>query len=222
MRTAQKKRSSGWSSCWHIALALLPWIPRSTSASTRTLRGRFARASPKAPSFRWRRRRMVICGWARNSDCSASMASEPSRGSRQTVSNCPAIGSTTFWLRATALFGLAQTRDLPVGRTASLRNIQKLPGTAFTSLLQDAEGTLWFGVENPGRLCAVRAAKTQCYGAGSFGWSVSALYEDHKGNLWVSAQTGLWRWAPGPPEHYTVARRAFRPTHYSKTTTVHS
>src|SRR5208283_1238183 len=33
-----------------------------------------------------------------------------------------------FWLRATALFGLAQRKDLPVGRTASLRNIQKLPG----------------------------------------------------------------------------------------------
>ena len=53
-------------------------------------------------------------------------------------------------------------------------------------------------------LCVVRVAKMQCYGAGSFGWSVAALYEDHKGNLWASAQTGLWRWAPGPPEHFRL------------------
>ena len=77
-------------------------------------------------------------------------------------------------------------------------------GEGVTSLLQDAEGTLWFGVRNPGRLCAVRLAKTQCYGAGSFGWSVPALYQDHEGNLWVSAQTGLWRWAPSPPEHFRL------------------
>jgi signal transduction histidine kinase/ligand-binding sensor domain-containing protein len=75
-------------------------------------------------------------------------------------------------------------------------------GHYIYSLLQDAGGTIWFGIENPGRLCAVRAGNTQCYGAGSFGSFVSALYEDHKGDLWVSAQTGLWRWAPGPSEHY--------------------
>jgi len=76
-------------------------------------------------------------------------------------------------------------------------------GQVVTSLLQDGEGTLWFGVRNPGRLCSVRSAQTQCYGAGSFGWSVPTLYEDHKGNMWVSAETGLWRWAPGPPVRYT-------------------
>ena len=148
---------------------------------------------------------MVICGWERNLDWFASMVSEPFRGSLQRVSSCPAVGSMPFWLRAMALFGLAQRRDLPVGRTASLRNIQKLPGHVVTSLLEDAAGTLWFGVRNPGRLCAVRARlRPQCYGAGSFGWSVPALYEDHEGNLWASAQTGLWRWAPGPPEHFLL------------------
>ena len=57
------------------------------------------------------------------------------------------------------------------------------PGVAgyrIYSLLQDARGTIWFAAENPGRICAVRVAKPQCYGAGSFGWSVSALYEDQK------------------------------------------
>ena len=81
------------------------------------------------------------------------------------------------------------------------------PGVAghhVYSLLQDAGGTIWFGTENPGRLCAVRVGKMQCYGAGSFGSFVPALYEDDKGNLWVAAQTGLWRWAPGPPERYLL------------------
>ena len=83
----------------------------------------------------------------------------------------------------------------------------RYPGVAgknIYSLIQDAGGTIWFAAENPGRICAVRAGRTQCYGAGSFGWSVSALYQDRKGNLWVSASTGLWRWGPGPPEHYPL------------------
>ncbi len=81
------------------------------------------------------------------------------------------------------------------------------PGVAgyrIYSLLQDTGGTIWFAAENPGRICAVRVGIAQCQGDGSFGFSVSALYEDHKGNLWVSAQTGLWRWAPGPSEHYEL------------------
>ena len=75
-------------------------------------------------------------------------------------------------------------------------------GYRIYSLLQDAGGAIWFAAQNPGRICSVQAGKTQCYGDGSFGFSVSALYEDHKGNLWVSAETGLWRWAPGPAKHY--------------------
>ena len=145
---------------------------------------------------------MVICGWARNRGCTVSMASYPCCGSRHTMSSSQTILFTIFWLRGTALCGSAHRRGLPVGRTASLHNIQRLPVSDVDELLQDAEGTLWFGVKDPGRLCTVRAAKTHCYGAGSFGESISALYEDHKGNLWAAAQTGLWRWAPGTPEHY--------------------
>ena len=81
-----------------------------------------------------------------------------------------------------------------------------LAGYRIYSMLQDAGGTIWFAAENPGRVCAVRAGIAQCQGDGSFGFSVSALYQDHKGNLWVSAQTGLWRWAPGPSEHYQLPK----------------
>ena len=93
-------------------------------------------------------------------------------------------------------------KGLASWRGGKLTKYPGVAGQSITSLLQDVEGTIWSGVEGPGRLCAVRTARMQCYGAGIFGWSVPALYEDPKGNLWVSAQTGLWRWAPGVPEHY--------------------
>ena len=102
----------------------------------------------------------------------------------------------TLWIATEK--GLASLKD------GKIRKYAEVAGQVVTSLLQDAEGTVWFGVRDPGRLCAVRVGKTQCYGAGNFGWSVHELYEDHKGNLWASAQTGLWRWAPGPPEHYQL------------------
>jgi signal transduction histidine kinase/ligand-binding sensor domain-containing protein len=96
-------------------------------------------------------------------------------------------------------------KGLASWKEGKLSEYPEVAGQVVTALLEDAEGTLWFGVRNPGRLCAVRLAKAQCYGAGSFGWSVPALYEDRNGNLWVSTETGLWRWAPGPPEHYGLS-----------------
>src|SRR5262249_37303987 len=57
-----------------------------------------------------------------------------------------------------------------------------------------------------GRLCAIHDGKAECYGAGTFGNVVGALYVDHKGNLWAASQTGLWRWAPDPPKRYGFPR----------------
>ena len=120
----------------------------------------------------------------------------------------------TLWIGTPK--GLASWKD------GKLTQYPEVAGQRVDELLQDAEGTIWFGVKDPGRLCTVRAAKTHCYGAGSFGESISALYEDHKGNLWAAAQTGLWRWAPGTPEHYPFPGGTLSPTRYSKTATVHS
>ena len=105
---------------------------------------------------------------------------------------------------------IATDKGLASWRKGQLMTYPEVDGRRVDSLLQDAEGTLWFGVENPGRLCAVRAAKTQCYGAGNFGQSIPALYEDHKGNLWVSSEAGLWRWAPGRPELYAIPGEAVK------------
>lgn len=76
-------------------------------------------------------------------------------------------------------------------------------------LMEDRDGTVWAGTalgDSAGRLCAIRAAGTQCYGAdGIFGASVQSLYEDRDGSIWVGAANGLWRWNPDPPVHYPTA-----------------
>jgi len=103
----------------------------------------------------------------------------------------------TLWIAT--LKGLASWKD------GKLTQYPEVAGQV-DHLLQDREGTVWFGMIAPGRLCAIKGAKVQCYGAGSLGAWAADLYEDHKGNLWVGAQTGLWRWAPGTPERSMFPR----------------
>ena len=80
----------------------------------------------------------------------------------------------------------------------------------ISSILQDREGTVWVagnlweaGRTKPGEFCSITSAGVRCFGSdGRFGASVTALYEDTRGNFWLGAENGLWRWKPGPPEHY--------------------
>jgi signal transduction histidine kinase/ligand-binding sensor domain-containing protein len=103
----------------------------------------------------------------------------------------------TLWIAT--LKGLASWKD---GKLTQYPEVAGQVG----ELLQDHEGTVWFEMLAPGRVCAIKGPKVQCYGAGSLGAWAASLYEDHKGNLWVGAQTGLWRWAPGTPEHSMFPR----------------
>ena len=84
----------------------------------------------------------------------------------------------------------------------------ELAGQAVYALIEDPAGTIWTGTgsEGPaGQLCAIQSDRVQCYGSdGGFGESVLSLYEDRGHNLWVAAETGLWRWKPGPPKLYSV------------------
>src|SRR5271157_4817538 len=80
-----------------------------------------------------------------------------------------------------------------------------------TSLLEDREGTVWAGIlfDTPGtptgRLCAIRSGHAQCFGEdGVFGSFVWSLGEDSSGTLWAGAESGLWRWKPGPPKRYAT------------------
>jgi signal transduction histidine kinase/ligand-binding sensor domain-containing protein len=115
----------------------------------------------------------------------------------------------TLWIGTFA--GLASWNGRELTQYAAI-------GKGFvTSLLEDRDGTVWAGaVDRDGSvwaglyaerslLCDIRAGQARCSapegGFGSFVWS---LAEDHAGNLWVSADNGLWRWNPGTPRRYAM------------------
>jgi PAS domain S-box-containing protein len=80
-----------------------------------------------------------------------------------------------------------------------------------TSLLEDREGNVWAGTataEGKGELCEFRGGRAECHGAdGGFGTLIWSLAEDSSGALWVGADSGLWRWKPGPPERFDMPSR---------------
>ncbi len=78
----------------------------------------------------------------------------------------------------------------------------------MSSLFEDHEGTVWAGtLEQPGgRLCAIRGGNVHCDRHNSaFGRAIWAFYEDSSGNLWGTAQSGLWRLGPGPLRLYPTS-----------------
>lgn len=110
----------------------------------------------------------------------------------------------TLWLGTAK--GLVSWKD------DRLTRFPQLAGFDVYTLLQDHEGTIWAagvmweaGVSQPGRLCAIKGGDVQCNGSdGTFSFGVTAAYEDSRGNLWLGAGNGLWRWQPGPPDHYDL------------------
>jgi signal transduction histidine kinase/ligand-binding sensor domain-containing protein len=97
--------------------------------------------------------------------------------------------------------GLASWKD------GKLTEYRELAGQTIDVLLEDRGGTVWAGgyAGAIGRLCAIESGSVQCYGDdGRLGLWVASLYEDSRGNLWAGAQTGLWRWKPGPPKLYPM------------------
>ena len=108
----------------------------------------------------------------------------------------------TLWIATNK--GLASWRD------GKLRRYPEVSEWSIFRLLEDREGKVWVGLGFPGRLCAAQGGKVQCSQTESFGRWVSDLCEDHNGNLWVSADSGLWRWVPGPPEHFPFQHQVGR------------
>jgi ligand-binding sensor domain-containing protein/signal transduction histidine kinase len=108
----------------------------------------------------------------------------------------------TLWIGT--LKGLASLKD---GR---LTRYPELAGSFVNAIVEDHEGTVWAsaGAVTGGKLCTIENGNVQCYeGDGTFGSVVFSLYEDSKGNLWAGVSGGLWRWRPGPPKFYPLARQ---------------
>ena len=111
----------------------------------------------------------------------------------------------TLWLGTAK--GLASWKD------DKLSQFPQLTGYDVYTLLQDHEGTIWAagvmweaGLSQPGKLCAIKRSNVQCYGNdGMFSFGVTTAYEDSRGDLWLGAGNGLWRWRPGAPHHYELS-----------------
>jgi signal transduction histidine kinase/ligand-binding sensor domain-containing protein len=109
----------------------------------------------------------------------------------------------TLWIGTSK--GLASWKD------GKLTEYAELAGQYIFKLLEDHERAIWVGGGGipTGRLCSVQNASVLCRGEdGVLGHGVFGLYEDSKGNLWVSVGNGLWRWKPGPPRFYPVPDQA--------------
>src|SRR5215475_2285546 len=100
--------------------------------------------------------------------------------------------------------GLSSWKD---GR---LTQYPELAGQTIFSIIEDHEGTVWATTWLPGssptvsKLCAVGRGRIECYGVDSFRQGIESVYEDSRGNLWVTGVDGLWRWKPGPPKRYST------------------
>jgi signal transduction histidine kinase/ligand-binding sensor domain-containing protein len=112
---------------------------------------------------------------------------------------------------------LLGTRDgaLWIGTHAGLAKLQggrlttypELDGESINGLVEDREGTVWVSTSARGRglVCAIRDASVRCDGGdGKLGAYAGSLHVDRRGNLWVAAASGLWRWKPGPPSAYPL------------------
>ena len=110
----------------------------------------------------------------------------------------------TLWIGTAK--GLASWKD------GKLTHYLELDKHDVAALLEDREGTVWAGgvvweagPNHPGKLCAIHSGGIECYGAdGVLSFGVTSIYEDSRYNLWLGAGNGLWRWRPGPPEHYAL------------------
>src|SRR5215471_13001853 len=126
-----------------------------------------------------------------------AVAWEPPTGEHLTNSSTYSLLTARdgrLWIGTRA--GLASWKD------GKLTHYPELAGQVIFTLLEDREGVVWAGGSAipTGTLCAIRHGGAQCYGAaGSFGGAVGSLYEDIKGNLWVGAASGVWRWKPDAP-----------------------
>jgi signal transduction histidine kinase/ligand-binding sensor domain-containing protein len=106
----------------------------------------------------------------------------------------------TLWIGSSE--GLASWKD---GR---LFKWPQFADTPVYAVLEAKDGTVWAGGgAGAAKLCTIKVRNLKCFaedkGLGSW---ITALHQDHAGNIWVAGMgvKGLWRWSPGPPAFFPL------------------
>ena len=158
----------------------------------------------RAASLRWRRRLMVICGWARHLACFASMVSGPSvAAARRRPTSQPA--DRPLLVARDGTLWIATDKGLASWRNGKLTTYPEVAGRRVDSVAARCRrnGLVWRreprqAVCHPSSQNAVlRSRKFRPV-------RIRLIRRTTKAICGYRAQTGLWRWAPGHPEHYTV------------------
>src|SRR5262249_28605296 len=124
------------------------------------------------------------------------------------------LPSSQIWSLLAARDGtlwIGTAKGLASWKGGRLSVYPEMAGQNIAALLQDHEGAVWAGgfasLASPGsngKISSVRGAAIPCSGAdGILGRGVLSLAES-KGNLWVGAASGLWRWRPDKPKVYPI------------------
>jgi ligand-binding sensor domain-containing protein len=110
------------------------------------------------------------------------------------------------------VFAVAQTRDrcLWIGTYAGLARFDGIRFTVFdttntaafrsqgiSSLLEDADGTLWIGTRNGLVLYSHGSFRLLTSRDGLSGDHIMSLYRDRRGAVWIGTETGLTKYRNG-------------------------
>lgn len=95
--------------------------------------------------------------------------------------------------------------------TKEYRNIPgvstSLPGAQIKSIVQESDSTLFIGFENIGLVLFSRntgiSTRVDLNG-GSSNLHVNSLIKDHKGNIWIGTNQGLYKYEKTEDEHFSI------------------
>jgi signal transduction histidine kinase/ligand-binding sensor domain-containing protein len=99
---------------------------------------------------------------------------------------------------------IGTTKGLASWKNGRVTRYPELGETFIDTMLEDREGSVWVGMQDPGKLCAIRDGRVQCEGEGRLGPGVLGMHESPDRSFWVGVLNGLWRWKPGPPRFYPM------------------
>ena len=138
------------------------------------------------------------------------MAFAPFPGSRRQASICQAREIRDLLVSRDGTLWIGIDKGLASWKDGKLTHYPQLDGYDVPTLAEDHEGAVWaaglrweHAFWEPGRLCTIKAGNVQCMGSdGIFGFGVTQIHEDSRGNFWLGAANGVWRWKPAPAERY--------------------